>query len=65
MNLVYYAVISGAAHRRTDQRGIYMARKREEQAEGGVSHGRGDAHVVLAGTYTNVIKEDMQARSAA
>lgn len=28
-----------------------MARKREEQAEGGVSHGKGDAHVVLVGTY--------------
>ena len=28
-----------------------MARKREEQAEDGVSHGRGDAHAVLVGTY--------------
>lgn len=28
-----------------------MSRKREEQAKGGVSHGKCDAHTVLAGTY--------------
>ena len=28
-----------------------MARKREEQAKGGVSHGKCDAHTVLVGTY--------------
>ena len=28
-----------------------MARKRGEQAKGGVSHGKCDAHAVLAGTY--------------
>ena len=28
-----------------------MSRKREEQAKGGVSHGKCDAHTVLVGTY--------------
>ena len=28
-----------------------MSRKREEQAKGGVSHGKCDAHAVLVGTY--------------
>ena len=28
-----------------------MALKREEQVKDGVSHSKGDAHVVLAGTY--------------
>ena len=41
----------GAAHRRTSHMENDMARKREEQAENGVSHGRGDAHAVLVGTY--------------
>jgi len=33
-----------------------MSRKREEQAKGGVSHGKCDAHAVLVGTYKGDIQ---------
>ena len=42
--------------RRARNRGNDMSRKREEQAKGGVSHGKCDAHAVLVGTYKGDIQ---------
>ena len=50
---ILYAIGSrgGFAAQDTGETTNDMARKREEQAKGGVSHGKCDAHTVLVGTY--------------